>query len=636
MATLILLIVATGVVVLIGVIGRRGRRGNESPPTFEPPPRAANTEVDAAPDRRSVEPATAMPTASAASPVPTPTPAIPLRLQATLRPSGGPGRLQAKGMVGPARISDEDRGEFELQKSQGGAGAGPARVEDLANVVEWIEAAVDPDDVGGGVLGPVEVEPAALYRIFAWDADARYYLGEFIPPTVAPEDGLYDAGELDPISPTGIRVTLVNNFLKEPSFLLRLVRQPNEKTADLDSAMAPLIEWIAPELAGALGENVPLVIDPEKPTEFLPLFPDPAIQLKFATLAGTDGYPVDVQLERGRVKDIRIDLADVFSPESGGFLDLEGRLVNALDDSPAAGVRVERVDAPVESADLTDSDGAFHFSNLSRLDVTRFRATIETPESGRPAGPSEATFAFNPLSQNLPETATTANVEWKLPAYRWVVLDLPRARREALRNPKHPYYPIYALEMPVSDFHSITWAIAPAGQFIEEENGVAVSIDSSKERRILVSPGSMPVVQVDSLNASFFRAGEYRIKVIAGPLTAVDSEPATFGPSDTEVHTTVDLSWLEFFRPCTLVCRAKSDGSPLRYQRIQISSPYARGIPPAEFDTDGSGRVSLGPITALAFTVVCPSAGMIEGEAKRESPNATEMTVYLEPHVDIR
>ncbi|MFP2934145.1 carboxypeptidase regulatory-like domain-containing protein, partial [Pyxidicoccus sp. 3LG] len=143
-----------------------------------------------------------------------------LRLRAVLE---GERPFQGEARVGAAFISDEDRRTWEAAKREGVGGAGPTRLEDLANVAEWKPAMVTPS-AAGGTLGPEPVEAAPRYRLLAWERDGTFWWGDVVPESPVPASGLLDAGVLRARRPTGVRVRLVDARPEQGPFSVRLER----------------------------------------------------------------------------------------------------------------------------------------------------------------------------------------------------------------------------------------------------------------------------------------------------------------------------------------------------------------------------------------------------------------------------
>ena len=127
-----------------------------------------------------------------------------LRLRVVLE-GGRP--FEGEARVGAAFISEADRQLWEVSRREGSEGAGPERLEDLANVAEWLPAEVTPTATGG-TLGPVPVPVAPRYQVMAWAPDGTFWLGDVVPenaltPAVL-EGGVLEGGVLEARHPTGV------------------------------------------------------------------------------------------------------------------------------------------------------------------------------------------------------------------------------------------------------------------------------------------------------------------------------------------------------------------------------------------------------------------------------------------------
>ncbi|MBI5154174.1 hypothetical protein HZA57_02970 [Candidatus Poribacteria bacterium] len=567
----------------------------EAPPAATPAPaaRPVATAPPASP-ALAATPVTAEPT-----PAPPPAPAATsaakpaLQLRARLLPSGG-GTLALKGTAGIARISEEDAAEYRMWLEAGAQGAGPSSLIELANVREWLPAPVTPAEGGAAVFGPIEVPEAPLYRILAWAADGRYYLRDFELPELLPADRVLDAGDIAVTTPTGIRVTVVNNTPGEPSYLLQLGRAPDQLTAEDASRTAPIIERVSPELATAFMEDLPLPIAAEEPLEIVPVFPDPAIRLTLLTLTGTAAEQVTVPLEIGRIKDVQLDAGAAFGANKIGFIDLHGKLVRGgKAEEPLAGVPLDRMDSPIPSRQVTAEDGTFLFPALPRERPTSFLVAIEAPASARPISPRQTVFTFDPKGEGVTADAQEAEVIWHVPVYQWLVLDVSRETHEGLRAALQVPYPIYILQE--LDESANDWRDSPGDEFLIEDSGVAVSI---------------------------VREGVYRVAMARTPLDVTPSEAAAITPGDGEVHASIDLS-----RPDArkITVEVRENGMVVPGARIYAVGS-SRGLPPLEGQTDNQGRFALGEVSVSYFTIGIRTAN---GEFERRIEDAQ----YAETHV---
>lgn len=573
------LLLAAGVVVGIGILFFLFSRGGDSRQKHDDArheiARAEPQPLPPPPTPQIATPTPAPPTPIPATPSPSPLSA--LRIQAHLLPSGAPLSPEVNARIGIAEINEEDRREFEAhQRAEPAenppADSAPTRVEELANVVRWIVAPVAPDPQGGWRLGPVEVPPAPAYRIYAWDTEANYYMAEIITADTPPSGGLFDAGRLAATPPTGLRIELVNPAPGETHYLLKLGRVPDPVTAEEDTRVAPLLEWLAPPVALAFSESMSLPVSSEEPTEYYPLYPDPAIRITVLTLAGYESHPFEEPLDLGRIKTLRIDLRALLGLDSGGFVDLRGRLLTSRGNLPVENAVIERLNAPIAEPQRTGADGFFYFRDLPRRGTTTFLVRYSVASDARPLTPSEEYFTFEPENFKLEPTQREVEVEWKAATFRWVVVALPEDTRQSLRRTDIPHYPVYALRK--WDAGRGVWADIAAQEFREEPEGVAVSVTQS---------------------------GRYRIAVLASPVCIIESEEAQFSDEDIEKVVAVESSLLTD-TPSRRVRMLRADGSPLAGARIAVGGPLA-ALPPIEGVTDAEGRFDPGPVNVPELLV---------------------------------
>ncbi|HEX2571601.1 MAG TPA: hypothetical protein VH877_18720, partial [Polyangia bacterium] len=400
-------------------------------------------------------------------------------------------QLRGKGLVGPAFVSADDRRQWEEALAERAPGAGPARLEELANVREWLPAPVTVGDAGAGAvrLGPVAVPAAPRYRLLAWMEDGTFYWGDFFPAHV-PERELLDAGALAATRPTGVRLRLVHARSELEPYAARLDRVVTEAGAERASSLWPVIEHLAPEVARALrGEaEVPLAVEGE--TRLAPLLPDRALRVRVTSAVAGAGEPVEIALVEGEVRVAEIDLARVFPGSDKGLVELHGRL--RLGDTgrppPEATLRWERGTGKEGAGDggsqPVGRDGSFVVAGVPAWRPSHFVVMLPPPRRGRPLTPPQAEFDFVPSEGQGPGTRGRAEVTWRIPVYRWLVVRLDAAARFRIESPARAPYPQFLLERQDA---SGAWRARATDHFLSEAGGMAVSIAEPGRYRVIAA-----------------------------------------------------------------------------------------------------------------------------------------------------
>jgi hypothetical protein len=486
------------------------------------------------------------------------------RLRAVLE---GERPFHGEARVGAALISEEDRAAWEAARREGGAG--PSRLEDLANVAEWRPATVTPS-VSGGVLGPEAVPVAPRYRVLAWEADGTFWWGDVVPREV-PESGVLDAGVLRARRPTGVRVRLAGARLEHGPFSVRLERvvDADARAAERASELWPVVQHVAPAVAAALREGTPLPLSAREPvvqheapalgsappredTPLLPLLPDPAVRLWLRSASGREGPPVEVPLREGRVETVVLDVDALFPGGVGGTVTLRGRVLLEGTARPPPGARLL---GPDGQALALEPEGRFTAPGLPSWRPSRFTVHVEPPASGRPVAPARWEFEALP--------GTDAEATWRVPAYQWLVLRMDGFTRARLRERSRAPYPVFLLQRLDAGGR---WLTHPADAFLEEEGGVAVS---------LLQPGT------------------YRVLAAASPyeVHASTSTEARADGAESSVTVRVD----DGGAPCEV--RVTSAGAPVYGARVTSASGLG-SLPPVRGRTDAEGRWRLGLVRA--------------------------------------
>lgn len=462
--------------------------------------------------------------------------------------------FQGEARVGAAFISGEDRLQWEADRREGHRGAGPERLEDLANVADWQPVAVTPS-ASGGTLGPVPVPAAPRYRLLAWEPDGTFWWGDLVPGEVPPS-GELDAGTLRARRPTGVRVRLAGALPEHGVFSVRVERAvaPDPRDAEHASELLPVVRHAAPGLAAALVEGtfVPLAPGGED-TPLLPLPPDPAVRLWLRSASGREAGPVEVPLREGQVELVTLEVASLFPGGLGGRVTLRGRLLLEGTSRPPPGARLVGPDGqPVALA----PDGRFTAEGLPSWQPSRFTAEVEAPATGRPLAPARQDFDFTPEPG-----AGEATVTWRVPAWRWLVLRMDAFARGQLEAKARRPYPVFLLQRRDA---AGQWLTHAADAFVPEEDGVAVS---------LLQPGT------------------YRVLAAASPYEVYTSGSAEVDGQGAE-HS-VPLRMDSGGEPCEV--RVTRAGAPV-YGALVTAGSGSGSLPPVRGRTDAEGRWRLGAV----------------------------------------
>ncbi|MCY1036848.1 carboxypeptidase regulatory-like domain-containing protein [Corallococcus sp. BB11-1] len=492
-----------------------------------------------------------------------------LWLRATLE---GTQPFTGEARVGAAFISDEDLRWWE-QGRERGAHAGPSRLEDLANVRGWVTAPVTAS-ARGGVLGPVEVPSAPRYQLVAFEPDGTFWWGDLVPAS-PPGSGLLDAGVLRATRPTGVRVRLAGARDVAGAFSVRIERDVDPVDAERASALLEVLRLVAPELMGALRDGLPMPLGKEGDTVLAPLPPDRAVRLWLRAPSGREGGPVDVPLREGTVGTVTLDVARLFPEGVGRTVALRGRVLLG-DTSRSAGPAVLRTEdgREVEVA----ADGRFTVPDVPTWRASRFTLWREEGASGRPVAPSQGDFTFTPTA----ETAGTAEVVWRLPVYRWLVLRMDGFTRAQLQARARPPYPVYLLQR--RDARG-AWSDVPAQEFIPEGDGVAVS---------LLEPGT------------------YRVMIASSPYALRPSTVAHAAAEAADVE--VRLAAEEAPAPSCEVL-VTQQGRPVAGALVTADGG-GRSMPPVRGETLTDGRWSLGPVRSERLQVQVQAEGHADWEGE--------------------
>ncbi|RKI68574.1 carboxypeptidase regulatory-like domain-containing protein [Corallococcus sp. AB049A] len=484
-----------------------------------------------------------------------------LWLTATLE---GAHPFEGEARVGAAFISDSDRGWWEEEGRLRFARTGPARLEDLAHVREWVESPVT-----GSVVGPVAVPSAPRYQVMAFAPDGTVWWGDEVPAT-QPVTGRVDLGVVKAHPPTGVRVRLEGARDLPGTFFVRMQRGVDPEHAEEASRLLPVLALAAPKLMHAFENDTPVPLSKDEETRLAPLPPDRSLRLWLRTPSGKQSEPVDVPLREGFVEPVTLDVAKLFPEGVGDTVTLRGRVLLG-DGTRPLGSAVFRQGDGGEELPLTP-DGRFTIQDVPTWKETRFTVRREVgEEQGRPLGPLWWDFDFTPTA----ETRGTVDVVWRMPVYRWLVLRMDGFTRAQLRERSEPPYPVYLLER--RDAQG-AWSLVPTREFHPEEDGLAVS---------LVEPGT------------------YRVRVASSPYASRPSSVARVGEdfADTEVRLSAEDGLLS---ACEV--QVTREGQPVD-GAVVIASGSSPSLPPVRAETDSTGRWRMGAVNSDAVPLRVLGAG---------------------------
>ncbi|WP_223762241.1 carboxypeptidase regulatory-like domain-containing protein [Corallococcus sp. AS-1-6] len=480
-----------------------------------------------------------------------------LWLTATLE---GSRPFEGKARVGAAFISDSDRGWWEEEGRRRSSRAGPKRLEEMANVREWVEAPVTASAQGGGV-GPVAVPSAPRYQVMAYAPDGTVWWGDHVPAT-QPVTGRVDVGRLREHPPTGVRVRLEGARDVSGTFTVRMQRGVDPDDAEEASMLLPVLALAAPEWMHAFENDTPVPLVKDGETRLAPLPPDRSLRLWLRTPSGMQSEPVEVPLREGIVAPVTLDVAKLFPEGVGDTVTLRGRVLLG-DGARPLGPAVYRQGDGGEEHPLAP-DGHFTIPDVQTWTETRFTVRREvTEDEGRPVGPSWWDFVFTPTA----ESRGTVDVVWRMPVYRWLVLRMDGFTRAQLRERSSPPYPVYLLER--RDARG-AWSVVPTREFRPEEDGLAVS---------LLEPGT------------------YRLQVASSPYASRPSSTARAGEDFSDVETRLSP---EDAAVSTCEVRVTREGRPVAGALV-IAGGANPSLPPVRGETDTAGRWRMGPMTSSAL-----------------------------------
>ncbi|MEO8377695.1 MAG: carboxypeptidase-like regulatory domain-containing protein [Candidatus Sumerlaeota bacterium] len=503
------------------------------------------------------------------------------------------GGANSRATISLGTIAPDDWVEINAQvKNFKSGGKAPKRASDLARFAapEPIELAADANN--NGLIDLPAIDPAAVYRFDAMRAsDNAWYRARFVPAEgLLPNKTNYDIGDIEPILPTGIRITFVNAPPGQEDFELGLERRVTAETTEHASELLDYVAKARPDILEVLRGEAHLTMNAATIATLAPLPPDPSVHLTFRTLTGVEGAGIDVELKEQQIVDATIDLSRVFVGVPAGAISLRGRLLLGDSDLPIGGATIERENAPISGLQTTNADGLFAFEGLPPGVVCHFRVSIPRAETGRPLCPARATFDYTAAVDG----DTEQHVDWRVPAYQWLVLKMSKEQTGALGElaKKSPIgQPIYILQQNNRGM----WIDGAADEFIPADGEMAVS---------LTEPG------------------DYRVAVAANPVYTLTSSDAQIGKGILETIATLpEFSADATARTLTVITPG---GNLLREGRVWINGAH-RSVPPIVMLIPSDGNIMLPPLNAeilnisvepgaerIPTTLVVPQTGSLE------------------------
>ncbi|RJS18333.1 carboxypeptidase regulatory-like domain-containing protein [Corallococcus sp. H22C18031201] len=485
-----------------------------------------------------------------------------LRLRATL---AGDHPFRGEARLGVAFVSEADRLTWERARREGER-AGPSRLEELANVSTWSPVVVTPT-ASGGELGPVDVPSAPRYRVLAWEEDGTSWTGDWMSGA-PPRSGGVDLGVLRATPPTGVRVRLLSTHADAGPFSLRVTRGVDAQPAEAERASAwlTLVRLAAPALASALRDGSPLPVSLGQDTVLAPLPPDRLVRIWLRARSGQEAGPVEVPLREGRIEPVTLDADRLFPGGMAGTVTLHGRVTLGDASRAPPGAVVE---LPGGHALTVEPDGRFLAPELPAWRPTRFTLRVPEPSRGRPVAPARWAFTFTPTAGH-----TEAEEAWRVPAYRWLLLQLDGFTRGQLAARAQAPFPVYALQRRDD---AGAWRDVAAEAFLPEPEGLAVSLTSPGTYRVLIATSSVSVTPSPAVS-----------------LNAADLEGAVSPRLGDEGV------------PCEVV--VTEGGRPVYGAEVTAAGEVA-SLPPLRGHTDAEGRWRLGRVKGSALHVEVGASG---------------------------
>lgn len=466
----------------------------------------------------------------------------------------------------------------------------PATLEDLVNIREWRLANVATSPEGDVVVGPVEVPRVDAYELLAWNNDALvYYHTRIMASEVRESSGTVELGELSPQPYTGVRVVLQGNA--EFSHIRAILNRIPAAEAERASRFLLLAQVIAPELMDSLLNAEPIALATEHPNIIAPLPPDEALQITLVSPADIEAQPVQVPLVEGKIVDATISLDDVFPEGARATIELEGRLEIGDTGQPLAGATVLRDLGGRSESCSTDEQGIFRVKDLPMDRISAFDVETTRGTSPRPLVPSRWHFDFAPP---LATTGSVVRMKWKVPAYRYLVLELRSKAPQDISALSQPPYPIFVVEREEGG----RWQVVPIDFFDVSPVDVAAAIEEP---------------------------GRYRMLVAASPVAIWQSQPVTITEKSSEVVTHLADPTIEF-RELKVRVVDSIRGEGLGRAAVTVSGPNG-SLPPVRLLTNDEGVVKFSNqgVSNISLWVEKPryqptqrtfSSGELEGEVE--------------------
>jgi hypothetical protein len=462
--------------------------------------------------------------------------------------SGGEAR------IGIGEISREDVGERDLWLKLEERGAGAHEFEELVNVRQWLPANLSGEDAGVLRVGPAEVPSAPAFDVLAWEPDFSWGYRR-VPGSKDDATTIIDAGLLPRHTPTGVRLRLAG---EQDEYEARLERVPADDPGPASSQLA-LLRQMAPALAGALAESDPVFLSAKEENLLVPLVPDRAVRVILLSASGVESSPTLITLSDGQVVDATIDASRVFKPASSALVRLEGTLEIGESGEPLAGARVSRPGRDTGGGEQeTDARGSFRFEGLPMVEKTRFVAGSPAVGAGRPLVPARWEFEFDPRGET---TGSTVRRTWRVPALRWLVLDLASPDGARVKLTRHPPYPVFVLQS--YDVRQKVWSDASAEHFITEGESMAVSVGKD---------------------------GSYRVAVAMSPCAVVPSLEARISSSNPEATVTLAVKPADV--SFTIRAVESETGNPVEGATVTVAGPH-RSLPPLRLVSNQRGEAAV-------------------------------------------
>jgi hypothetical protein len=512
--------------------------------------------------------------------------AAPTRLRLVARLALDPAEdfLPTSVRVATLAVDPSDRADFLAQRASGGQGAGPRSIEELANPSQWLEPVVTNEPGAAHVV--VEECPAAFgYRVIAWQEDGRYFVSSLFPRQ-PPEDGTINFGTIEGTPPTGVILRFENNLHGETELLVRIIRQPSEATAEVDSQPLAILRHIDPALHETLSNGDWIPLSASSATRLAPLASDPAILVQVSTLAGIEGKaPVPAELAKGRITPVTINIGDLF-PEAVSTVDVQGRLLFGASEVPVEGASLSLPGLPASQQQVTGPDGRFEFLAVPRGAVTAVEVLLPRPASGRPLAREATELTIGPFpDEDFPDSIVEQDL--RIESYRWLLAEIPADVREAFaKRAKFPF-PIYTLQHWPGDDN---WVDLPSDEFLVEENGTRLAVALAEGQQ-----------------------GVLRISAAVSPLETLITTVADVQPEDFETEVAFTLAGDLPTRTIEVRLLNVATNAPITHAEILLLGDHS-SMPPTRAESDGSGIVSIGFTNARRLVLYVRHPQLGEGE----------------------